>query len=420
MLVDNDRGASRYSRKDRPAYRKLVSILTAGDVLVTWEASRAQRDLKAYLELRDLCAERGVLWCYSGKVHDLAAGDDRFTTGLDALLAEREVEFTRERVLRSVRARVAAGKPLGKPPYGYKIARDPDTGQSIGWTPDPVAAPIVREIVRRVLAGDALYAIGQDLTARRVLRPRGASTSVWDRTTIRRIAENPAYAGLVVHRGEVAGVGVWEALISREQHQRAKAIVNDPKRLSHRGTAPRWLLSGIAVCGVCGSGLRRQKNNGYENYICKANFCAARKITLLDEWVEEAVIRRLESQELAIQIDGDDSGYQAVADELRALRQRFDGFAEAAAAGELTPAALARVEARLQPQIEATEARLRRLVSSPMAARMAGGGARERWERLSMRDRRDLLQALVQVRVFPLGRGRPAASGGEKVELTWR
>ncbi|WP_287001199.1 recombinase family protein, partial [Gordonia sp. UBA7860] len=104
VLVDNDRGASRYSRGQRPAYERLAHILAPGDVLVTWEASRAQRDLAAYLELRELCASRGVLWCYSGKIHDLNAGDDRFVTGLDALLAEKEVEQTRERVLRAVRA----------------------------------------------------------------------------------------------------------------------------------------------------------------------------------------------------------------------------------------------------------------------------------------------------------------------------
>src|ERR1700687_5300489 len=61
---------SRYSTKDRPEYKKLAKILKPGDVLVTWEASRAQRDLAAYVTLRDLCAERGVLLSYSGRTYD--------------------------------------------------------------------------------------------------------------------------------------------------------------------------------------------------------------------------------------------------------------------------------------------------------------------------------------------------------------
>lgn len=45
VLTDNDIGASRFSGKDRPAWRRLHDTLGAGDVLVTWVASRAQRDL---------------------------------------------------------------------------------------------------------------------------------------------------------------------------------------------------------------------------------------------------------------------------------------------------------------------------------------------------------------------------------------
>ncbi|MEO7196278.1 MAG: recombinase family protein, partial [Pseudonocardiaceae bacterium] len=151
VLRDNDRGASRWSRKDRPAYHRLSELLVTGGVgvLVTWEASRAHRDLAAYVQLRDLCAERGVLWSYSGRVYDLARGDDRFSTGLDSLVAEKSAEETRERVLRAVRANVEAGRPHGKVPYGYRREHDPATGESVAQVPDEQTAPVVREIARR-------------------------------------------------------------------------------------------------------------------------------------------------------------------------------------------------------------------------------------------------------------------------------
>ena len=99
MLEDNDRSASRFATKDRPEYARLRTLLAPGDVLVMWEASRAPRDLDRYVELRGLCAERGVMWSYSGgRLFDLADGDDRFATGLDALLAEKEAEQTRVRI----------------------------------------------------------------------------------------------------------------------------------------------------------------------------------------------------------------------------------------------------------------------------------------------------------------------------------
>src|SRR6266508_3981850 len=59
-------GASRHSKGNgRPEYTKLIDFLKAGnaDALVLWEGSRAQRDLRDYIKLRDLCAEIGVLYC---------------------------------------------------------------------------------------------------------------------------------------------------------------------------------------------------------------------------------------------------------------------------------------------------------------------------------------------------------------------
>jgi site-specific DNA recombinase len=82
-------------------------------------------DLAAYVELRDLCTGRGVFWSYSGKLHDLSNGDDRFSTGLDALLAEKEAEQISERVLRGKRKAAAEGRPSGRPPYGYRRQINP-------------------------------------------------------------------------------------------------------------------------------------------------------------------------------------------------------------------------------------------------------------------------------------------------------
>ena len=108
-----------------------VAVAAGGlDVLVTWEASRAQRDLDAYLELRRLCAASGVRWAYSGTVYDLAHGSDRFRTGLDALVAEDEVEKMRSRVLRALRANANSGRPHGVVGFGFRREYDPSHANS--------------------------------------------------------------------------------------------------------------------------------------------------------------------------------------------------------------------------------------------------------------------------------------------------
>ena len=435
VLVDNDLGASRYSRGERTAYARLADVLHPGDVLVTWEASRAQRDLAAYLSLRDLCASRGVLWSYSGRTHDLTRGDDRFTTGLDALLAEKEVEQTRDRVLRAVRARVAAGKPHGKTPYGYRVQRDPDTGETIGRVPDPATAPRVQEIVRRILSGDAIYSIGADFTARRIPRPRQTRSQdtafKWDASTIRRIAMNPTYAGLRVHRGQVTGVGTWEPIITRDDHEKVVAIVTDPTRNTRpkTGEGPTWLLSGIITCAHCGSIVTRCKTRGKPTYQCAGRrysetgkrHCAARVIHRVDPFVTEAVIRRLEGQDLVDDMRDTDTEYAASADEAAALRRRLDGFTDAAADGDLSPAALARIEAKLLPQIEAAEARARARFHSPAVQQAMGENAREYWATLDIVDQRELIRALVvSITMSSIGRGKKNYTDGEGITIVWR
>jgi site-specific DNA recombinase len=77
VFCDNDRSASRYATKSRPEFAQVLDLIDSGgyDVLVTWEASRATRDLKVYTQLAERCAIAGVLWCYSGSTHDLRTRD---------------------------------------------------------------------------------------------------------------------------------------------------------------------------------------------------------------------------------------------------------------------------------------------------------------------------------------------------------
>ncbi|MBE7195018.1 MAG: recombinase family protein [Gordonia polyisoprenivorans] len=403
VLVDNDRGASRYSRGDRPAYAQLKLTLSPGDVLITWEASRAQRDLAAYLELRELCAERGVLWSYSGRTYDLSRGDDRFTTGLDALLSEKEVEQTRERVLRAVRANAHAGRPHGKVPFGYRLVRDPDTGESIGRVEHPETGPIFREAFRRVLAGEALYAVCKDFEARGIPAPRprrDGTPAPWIQVTLRHILESPTYAGLRQHRGVVVGPATWEPLITVEEHQQMLALLKDPARLTHRGSEPRWLLTGIATCGVCGGRIVRRKNRGCDSYMCHAGFCVARKINGVDEYVTETILARLEHLDPSA-LSSTDPTVTAALDEARTLRARLDDFVDQAAAGELTAASLARIEARLLPQIAAAERRGTAGARHPLVAAMVGPGARSQWESLNVTDRRAVVQSMLTIRILP-------------------
>lgn len=415
VLVDNDAGASRWSTSKRPAYDKLASVLRSGDVLVTWEASRAQRDLQAYLALRELCALRGVLWSYSGRTYDLNEGDDRFTTGLDALLAEKEVELTRGRVLRALNAAAIQGKPHGRVPFGYAAQRDSRTGLVTERIVDPVEGPIFREIVDRFLSGENWSAITRSLNERHILTKDGKP---WYTQNLRRMVERPVYAGKRVHRGTVVAQGIWPPLMTEEEQLRVKAIGEDPAMVAPRGSAPKYLLSGIAVCGVCGTPVVRyaahsRAGKTISSYRCPAGFHVVRKIERVDEPVIEYMLSLLEDPRLRQRLDArDDSDITAARHAREAIEQQLAEYEQAAIDGSISAKAFARIEAGLNAKLEDLDSVEHQHVS-PLLRKIAGVDAREIWDGMNIVDRRTIVRASVSIKI---NRQRSEAS---PVEIDW-
>jgi hypothetical protein len=369
-------------------------------VLVTWEASRAQRDLKVYAELRDLCADRGVKWSYSGSVYDLNTSDGRFTTGLHALLSEHESDKTHERVLRDFRAAAIEGRPHGKIVYGYRGEYDKATG-ALRRVPDPEQAPIVQEAARRVLAGETTWSVAKDFNARDI--PTPGTSAEWVGQRVGLMLQRPTYAGLRTHHGSITD-GQWEALISPEDHQQLVAILSNPNRRTQRGVEPQWLLSGTAKCGVCGARVERLKNGGYDSYTCASpRRHVGRRVTYVDAIVTEAIIGRLEA---ATSIDefANPEQQKALA-EARRLTERLEAAADRYSNDEISDATLARIEANLTPKIRELE-RLAQDVVNPLVGELLGPNARETWNSWSMTNRRTVVAALARVTIMPAPRGR--------------
>ncbi|MEZ5152082.1 recombinase family protein [Rhodococcus zopfii] len=405
VLVDNDISASRFSNKERPAYEQLNEILQEGDVLVTWEASRSTRDLRQYVQLRDLCAERNVKWCYSGTVYDLTDGTDLLRTGLDALLSENEVFKTRERILRTVRASAAEGRPHGKIPFGYRGVYNSSTGELEGRVPDEVEAPIVREVAKRLLGGESARAIARDLDARGIRTP--GTSERWRPGYLARMVTGPVYIGMRTHHGELTK-GTWEPILDETDHVILRALMNDPKRLRHRGVAPKWLLTGIARCGVCNAPVRRVKDGEFQFYSCTESRCVARTMEFVDDLVGLAIVTRLSEPDILEQLRPTpaDAGLR---DELEELEARLSTAADMFAVGEIGRPQLARIEAQLRPRIDTVRDRLRPKGLNPVVVEMAGPDAEARWNSAPVDKKRRLVASLVDVTILKTKRRRDPA-----------
>lgn len=216
-------------------------------------------------------------------------------------------------------------------------------------TLDPVEAKEIRAAYSAVLAGSSLYRITEDWNRRGVLTPRG---NKWRGSQVRQLLCSPRNAGLRTFRNEVVGDDDWPAIVDREIWQGVTDKLADPKRRCGISRARKHLLSNIARCGLCGSGLgsgvtKRPRQNPV--YTCKSCHTVSRNAGWLDSLAIEAVIDRLsrnDAIELVQPEERDD--LDELRERARALRARLDGMAVEFADGILTPAMIKTATKRIQ------------------------------------------------------------------------
>ena len=435
---DDGVSASRYARgKPRPGWQAAMDEITAGrvDMLVVWEISRASRDRAVWAALLAACTEVGTKLAVGGKVHDPNDPDDGFMLDLTAALAVRESGMTSKRTRRHLDARAQAGDPHGRIPYGYRREYEEHSGRPAGQVIDPETGPIVQEIVRRVLSGEALYAIARDLNVRNVpspltvtrLRNRRPTVEMpWRPEQVGRVAKAPTNAGLRVLRGQVVpGVEArWEPLVSRADHARVLELFSDPGRRTTSGdSSHRHLLVGLAVCGECRAVVRRIKNRSVPSYACSRGFHVARAMHFVDDYVTEVVLSRLEQPDVADRLADADDDQRADQEQARAelaeLRATLDGWYSAAVDGAVTPSGLAKIEAGLVARIEDAERRAKPRPSSPVLREALAGDVREWWSTAPVPARREVIRELMTVVIHRTRRGVRHLDPSS-VEIEWR
>lgn len=84
--------------------------------------------------------------------------------------------------------------PHSRPPYGYSYAPE-------GLEPHPDESPWVAAVFGWYAEGESLQTIAQRLNSLPVPQQRGGSG--WQHTHVIRMLSNPAYLGMIQHRGEV-------------------------------------------------------------------------------------------------------------------------------------------------------------------------------------------------------------------------
>lgn len=409
VFEENDTSAS---KGDRPRYAAMMARLSRGEAsgLIAWSVDRLTRRPREIEDVLDLAAERDVaLATVSGDI-DLGSSHGRAMARVVAAFARQEVEVKSERQRAANLQRAESGKAhAGRRAFGYS-----GTGSAVVES----EAREIRSAVQSILAGGTLRAIVRDFEQRRVRTTAGGP---WRPTELRRMLSNPRYAGVLVRNGEVMGPGAWPAILDLDTHRAVVAILSDPAR-RRPGAPRRYLLSGVATCGVCGRRCYGTTERRGPLYMCETRAHVVRRAEQIEELVEETIIARLsrpDAAELFARPDTSDRA-AALAQSVRQARARLDGLAEAFASGGIDADQLGAGSKRLRPVLARDMAELAALAQTPILAPLVGvSDVRTRWSALSVEDRREVIAHLMSITIDPAGRGARSFDP-ETVRIAWR
>jgi site-specific DNA recombinase len=160
----------------------------------------------------------------------------------------------------------------------------------------------------------------------------------------------------------------------------------------------------FATCGACGSLMSIRRPAGKANreriYFCKDRGCSSIRYDWLEDYVAGATCALIDHPAFwqALLDPGDDDARAAQA-EAAELRRRLAEHVELSAAGKISPAVLAQVEARLTPQIEDADRRAEQTSPVPPALldlREVHGvdAIRAVWESWPMATRKEIVRAV--------------------------
>lgn len=417
VYTDNDISAT--SGKRRPGFEAMLDAKPLA--IVAWHQDRL---LRLTRDLERVIALNVPVYTVTAGTLDLTTPAGRAVARTVAAWSQYEGEQKATRQVAANLQRAANGVHQGRVGYGY---RREGAAVALHLT----EAATIRDAMRRVLAGESLRAICKDFDAQHIPTPgRGAR---WNSTTLKQLLLRPSLAGLTVHRGRVAGRAPADSprVIDEDTHERIKAVLTDPRRrTAPAGRSPKYLLGGIARCGLCGGVMARAvgrmtttKRGGVKrqppSYVCSECHRVRRKQTDVDALVEGIVVGRLQMPDAAqLFAQGDPAALQEAHDTIEAVDARLANAADMFATGGIDAGQLTRITERLRADRAQASAAVEAALPAAVPAELVGGAAAEAWAALSMDSKRAVLVALVTVTILPSGSGK--AFDPDTVRVAWR
>lgn len=299
-----DNNLSAFSRTvKRKDFERLLRDLPRGnlDGILFYDIdryTRQPRDLERTIDHYEASDKPLIFDGLSGQNFDLSTSDGRFSARLFVSIANKSSEDTKRRIQRETKRMAEKGEfHGGTPAFGW----DKDDRLKL----DQVAADMIRRGTKWFIQGDRIPTILDRFAEENLINPNTGRP--FSREHFRRILMRCRNAGILRYQGEpmkdAAGeyiMGDWPPIVTVVEWEALMAKIASRQKKTKPDTTTKYLLSGIARCGRCGSRMhgapvwqKGVKTDTYA-YTCqkrKADECGRLAITgpPVDEMVRKVV-----------------------------------------------------------------------------------------------------------------------------------
>lgn len=424
VKVYEDNDVSAFKRNVvRDEFELMLNDLRAGliDGVVAYDLDRLARqpqDLERLIEIYD---ERPRLE-FATVTNDVNLGtaDGRTMARIMVAFANKSSHDTSRRLKRKHLELAQQGKSNGGPaPYGWgKDDRD---------KVDPDAARHIREAQKEVLAGVRIGTIRTRWQEEGLGNPR-AGTKRMAHHHVEHILTNPRLAGFRIYHGEILHgedgkpvMGEWETINTAEEWEAVCAAIAERKQNKAGQTlARKYLLSGIARCGLCKSKIRGQVNGRWKpgskgaqyTYQCSKVNGGCGKVGRVGEPVDKLIARLVlqEQREKAATTAVPTEERWSREEELKSLLLDIAQLIEAEKTKTITVSTLLQLLPDKERERDALKLERARFYKEQKQAEAKGNTADltegEFFDLPIERQREIVLHSLTAVIVHPAGRGK--------------
>lgn len=263
--IFHDDGISGRAADKRPGFQQMIAAAKDPshpfDVIIVWKFSRFARNQEESIFYKSILRSKCKV--------DVVSVSEPLIAGPFGSLIERIIEWMdefysvrlAEEVKRSMTVNAKNGALQATPSFGYRA-------EDRRLVVVPEEAEIVREIFRRFIAGDAMFGIAKDLSARGVRTHRG---NPFENRTVDYILNNPTYLGKLrwtptgrtrrnfKNEDSIIADALHEPIIDAETWDAAQSRCAELKKSYKRYGKPsserkHWLC-GVVRCSACGATL---------------------------------------------------------------------------------------------------------------------------------------------------------------------